>query len=251
MRERTLVVMLTYNERENLEGIASAVLAVDPSLDLLVVDDSSPDGTGVLADALAAAEPRLRVLHRDVKQGIGPAYVAGFRWALEHDYGRVVQMDADFSHRPEDLPKLLAAAEGADVVVGSRRVEGGAVTDWSLLRRAVSSFGSVYARFLLRLPVHDCTSGFKVIRREALEAIDLAQMHANGYSFQIELLDAWFRTGLRIVEVPIVFPDRAAGRSKMSIRIAAEAALVVLAFRFGVLRPAGAQARRKSRSSTS
>ena len=241
MAERTLVVMLTFNERENLERMVPAVLEVDPELDLLIVDDSSPDGTGELAEALAATRPRVHVLHRAAKQGIGPAYVDGFRWALARDYGRMVQMDADFSHRPQDLPLLLEASGDAEVVVGSRRVPGGAVTGWSLLRSSLSAFGSVYARTLLGLPVHDCTSGFKVLRRRALEVIDLDHVHSNGYAFQIELLYAWWRAGLQLAEVPIVFPDRMAGRSKMSVRIAAEAALVVLGFRLGLLRAAGAR----------
>lgn len=223
----SLVIVPTYNERENLVPFVNAVLAVEPDLDLLVVDDNSPDGTGRLAGELAEREPRVKVLHRPGKLGLGTAYIAGFRYALAHGYERIVEMDADFSHRPEDLPLLLEASETADLVIGSRNVPGGRVENWSPMRHLISKGGSLYARLLLRLPVRDCTGGFKCFRRAVLEALDLDAVRSNGYSFQIELNYLCHRAGFRIVEVPIVFPDRAAGRSKMSRRIVLEAALRV------------------------
>ena len=242
---RSLVVVPTYNEGENLTPLLRAVLAVAPEADVLVVDDASPDGTGSLADALARETGRVRVLHRSGKQGLGTAYVAGFRYALARGYDRVVEMDADFSHRPADLPRLLAAAGAADVVVGSRNVPGGRIVGWSLLRHAISKGGSLYARLLLGLPLRDCTSGFKCFRREALEALDLDALKANGYAFQVEVNHACARAGLRFAEVPIVFPDRTRGRSKMSGRIALEAAWMVLRLRLGgLLEPRRALARR-------
>lgn len=235
---RVVVVMPTYNERENIEGIVTAVLAVSGEFDLLIVDDSSPDGTGRRADELGLEEPRLHVLHRPGKEGLGPAYVEGLQWALDHGYGRAVQMDADFSHRPQDLPRLLAASAEADVVVGSRNIPGGSVADWSLPRRLLSKFGSWYVRALLQVKVRDCTSGFRVLSRRALAAVDYPAITSNGYAFQIELLYAWQAAGMRIIERPIVFPDRVRGSSKMSLAIAAEAALVVLRFKLGFSRPA-------------
>jgi dolichol-phosphate mannosyltransferase len=224
---RTLVIIPTYNERENLAPLVEAVLAVDRSLHLLIVDDHSPDGTGDLADALARDTGRVRVLHRPGKQGLGTAYIAGFRYALAHGYDRVVEMDADFSHRPADLPRLLHASDCADLVVGSRNVPGGRTEHWSPLRRLISKGGSLYARMLLGLPIKDCTSGFKCFRREVLAGINLEDVRSNGFGFQVELNWLAQRAGFRIVEVPIVFPDRTAGRSKMSPRIALEAAAVV------------------------
>jgi dolichol-phosphate mannosyltransferase len=220
---RSLVIIPTYNERDNLPTLAGAVLAIDPALDILVVDDASPDGTGTLAEQMAAETGRVHVLHRSGKQGLGTAYVAGFRRALADGYERVVQMDADFSHRPEDLPRLLAAAETADVVIGSRNVPGGRAVGWSPLRHAISRGGSLYTRLLLGLPVRDCTSGFKCFRREALARLPLSRLHASGYGFQVEVNYLCHRAGCRIVEVPILFPDRRAGRSKMSGRIVVEA----------------------------
>jgi dolichol-phosphate mannosyltransferase len=225
---RTLVITPTYNERENLAPLACAVLAVDPGIDILVVDDGSPDGTGAVADQLARNTGRVHVLHRTGKQGLGTAYVAGFRFALAHGYERVVEMDADGSHRPEDLGRLLAAADHADVVIGSRNVPGGRVVGWSRMRQMLSKGGSLYARAVLGLPVRDCTGGFKVFQRQALEALDSVGLRSNGYAFQIEVNHACVRAGLRIAELPIVFPDRSRGKSKMSGRIAIEAAAMVL-----------------------
>ncbi|MBT8335810.1 MAG: polyprenol monophosphomannose synthase [Gemmatimonadetes bacterium] len=223
--ERVLVVIPTYDERENLPRIVPAVLDVDDRIDILVVDDNSPDGTGAVADDLAAAySPRVHVLHREGKEGLGRAYLAGFAWALERDYGWVVEMDADLSHRPEDLPKLLAAAVDHPVVVGSRYVEGRVtVVNWPISRLIISLFGSWYARTITRLPIRDTTGGFNCFRREVLEALDFERIESNGYAFQIELkLRAW-RKGFALVEVPIVFTERDTGESKMSKRIVREA----------------------------
>jgi dolichol-phosphate mannosyltransferase len=228
---RSLVIIPTYNERENLPLLVEAILATDPDIDILVVDDASPDATGELAEQLATATGRVAVIHREDKLGLGTAYLAGFAWAIEHGYDRIVQMDADFSHRPEDLPRLLAASEEADLVIGSRNVAGGRITGWSPLRHLLSKGGSLYARLLLDLPVRDCTAGFKCFRREALAALDLSAIRANGYAFQIEVNHTCARAGLRITEVPVEFPDRTRGQSKMSGAIALEACLLVLRLR--------------------
>lgn len=232
--DRILVVIPTYDERENLPRIVPSVLDVDPRIDILVVDDNSPDGTGEVADQLAALHSgRLHVLHRAGKEGLGRAYLAGFAWALERGYGRVMEMDADLSHRPEDLPAMLAAAEEHPVVVGSRYV-GGRVTviNWPISRLILSLFGSWYARTITRLPIRDATGGFNCFRREVLEAVDLSRVQSNGYAFQIELkLRAW-RKGYSLVEVPIVFTERDTGESKMSNRIVREAVGKVWKLRF-------------------
>jgi dolichol-phosphate mannosyltransferase len=236
---RTLVVVPTYNERDNIVRLVLHVLAVDPALDMLIVDDASPDGTGEIADELARYETRVRVLHRGGKQGLGTAYRAGFVDALEHGYGRVVEMDADFSHRPADLPRLLsatAAPEAAQVAIGSRLVAGGRVVGWSAARQAISRGGSLIARCALGLSIHDCTSGFKCFRREALEALDLTRLRSNGFAFQVEVNAACARAGLRVVEVPITFPDRVRGASKMSWRIVVEALWLILLLRVARLR---------------
>lgn len=233
-----LVVLPTYIERENLSRLLPAILDVDPGLDLLVIDDNSPDGTGEEADRIAALNARVKVVHRARKSGLGTAYVAGFRYALSHGYDHVVEMDADFSHRPEDLPNLLSAAANADVVIGSRNVPGGTVIGWSWIRRFVSRGGSWYARLVLKLPVRDCTSGFKCFSRLALAHLDIDHLVSNGYAFQVEVNHACNQAGLKIVEVPITFPDRDAGRSKMSPAIAFEAAWLVLRLRFGIVRAA-------------
>ena len=234
---RTLVIVPTYNERENLPRLLAKLLTVASEVDVLVVDDASPDGTGDVADDFAALTPRVRVLHRAGKLGLGTAYVAGFRYALAHDYEAVVEMDADFSHRPEDLPGLLAAADYADVVIGSRNIPGGRVVGWSPLRHVISRGGSLYARLLLGLPIRDCTGGFKCFRRRALEALDLRAVRSSGYGFQVEINYACHRAGMRFAEVPITFPDRERGKSKMSKRILVEAAGMVLKLRAGLMRP--------------
>lgn len=220
---RALVVLPTYNERENLAQIVPAILAAAPEVDVLVVDDGSPDGTGALADGLAAAEPRVTVLHRARKDGLGRAYLAGFAVALERGYGRVLEMDADLSHDPAALPALLAASREADLALGSRYVPGGGTVNWGLGRRLLSRGGSLYARAILGLGVRDLTGGFKCFRREVLEAIDLRSVSSTGYAFQIELTWRAVRRGFRVVEVPITFVDRRVGQSKMSRGIVGEA----------------------------
>jgi dolichol-phosphate mannosyltransferase len=220
---RPLVVIPTYNERENLEAIVHAIREHLPQANLLIIDDASPDGTGEIADALALRLGGIDVLHRPGKLGLGTAYVAGFRFALEHDFDCVFEMDADFSHDPRHLPAILAAAERYDLVIGSRYVPGGATPDWRLIRRIISGGGNIFARNLLRLPIRDCTAGFKCYRRPVLAAMDLDRITLQGYAFQIETVYQTYRAGFRIGEVPIVFPDRRLGRSKMSRRIVAEA----------------------------
>ena len=227
MIDRACVVLPTYNERENLPEIVPAILAAAPELDVLVVDDSSPDGTGELADALARESPRVKVLHRPKKEGLGRAYLAGFAEALHRGYGRVLEMDADFSHAPAKLPELLAASRSADVVLGSRYVEGGGTVNWGLGRRVLSKGGSLYARTILSLSVRDLTGGFKCFRREVLEGLDLATVRSSGYAFQIELTYRAVRRGFTVREIPITFVDRRVGKSKMSRRIVAEALWMV------------------------
>jgi dolichol-phosphate mannosyltransferase len=227
------IVLPTYDEAENLEAMIAAVVPImreaagRDGFRVLVVDDDSPDGTGDIADRLAAEHPEVLVLHRSERQGLGPAYLAGFAEALGGGASHVMEMDADFSHEPHDLPRLLEAAEHADLVLGSRYVPGGVVTDWGLVRRIVSRGGSWYARRVLGLDVRDLTGGFKCFRREVLEAIDLPTIRSRGYAFQVELTYRAVRAGFRVTEMPIVFRDRRLGRSKMSWRIAGEAMLLV------------------------
>jgi dolichol-phosphate mannosyltransferase len=228
---QTIVVIPTFNERENLGPLVASILALEPPLDILVVDDNSPDGTGDLADEMARADQRVHVLHRPSKQGLGPAYRDGFRFALANGFSHVVEMDADGSHRPEDLPRLLSASASADLVIGSRNVAGGRAENWSWIRHVVSKGGSLYTRLVLGLPIRDCTSGFKCFRATVLESIPLGQVTANGYGFQVEMNWLTHRFGFRIAEVPIVFPNRRRGTSKMSMRIVAEALLLVLRLR--------------------
>lgn len=229
----TWIVLPTYNEAANLPGIATAILAALPGATLLVVDDSSPDGTGELADALAASDPRIRVRHRAAKQGLGRAYLDGFRVALEGGSAEIVQMDADWSHDPTSLPALLAPISRgeADLVIGSRYARGGRVEDWGLGRRLISRGGSLFARTILRLRPHDLTGGFKAWRATTLAAIPFGGVHAGGYVFQIEMTHRASRGGARVAEVPITFRDRRVGQSKMSRRIIAEALLVVIRLR--------------------
>ncbi|HEY7892692.1 MAG TPA: polyprenol monophosphomannose synthase [Solirubrobacteraceae bacterium] len=233
------LILPTYNEKENLEAMteaASAVLetATGGHFKILVVDDGSPDGTGQIADRLAATHDWLEVLHRTEKNGIGPAYLAGFAYALDHGARCAIEMDCDFSHDPADLARLLTAMEqGADLALGSRYVPGGGVVDWGLLRRFISQGGSTYARLVLGLGVRDLTGGFKCFRREVLEAIHFDSVRSQGYAFQVELTYRAVRSGFKVVEVPIVFRDRERGQSKMSWRIAAEAMFVVPRLRFG------------------
>jgi len=232
MGARVWVVIPTYNESANVEAIVDAVReALPPSRRILIVDDSSPDGTGAIADRLAEAHDDVAVLHRPGKAGLGPAYVAGFREALDGGAELIAQMDADFSHDPQDLPRMLEAAADADLVLGSRYVRGGGVTDWGAGRRAVSRWGSAYARTALGIGVQDLTGGFKVFRREVLESIDLPSSASLGYAFQVETTYRAVRAGFRVVEVPIVFRDRRVGESKMTGGIVFEAAWRVPAMR--------------------
>jgi dolichol-phosphate mannosyltransferase len=244
----TWVVLPTYNEADNLSGIATAILERLPGCTLLVVDDASPDGTGEMADRLATDEPRIRVHHRPGKQGLGKAYIDGFRVALDGGAQRVVQMDADWSHDPEYLPALVDGLVGgstaplpggADLIIGSRYVKGGGVLDWGIGRRVISRGGSIFARTVLGLRPHDLTGGFKAWRRAALEAIDWGRVHSGGYVFQIETTYLASRAGARVAETPIVFVDRRVGVSKMSRRIIVEALMVVLQLRWDELRGRG------------
>jgi dolichol-phosphate mannosyltransferase len=228
------LILPTYNEAENIEPFVAAVRGKLPSeARILIVDDGSPDGTGEIADRLAAEHEGLDVLHRPRKEGLGPAYIAGFRAALEGGAGLIVEMDSDFSHEPAYLPRLLEAMDRADLAIGSRYVAGGGVGDWGPLRRAISRGGSAYARFVLGIEVNDATAGFKCFRREVLEAIDLDLVQSRGYAFQVELTYRALQHGFRVVEVPIVFRDRSHGTSKMSRAIVAEAIWRVPLLRFG------------------
>ena len=222
---RAVLCLPTYNERENIEAMIDALGSVlDATTDrVLVIDDGSPDGTGDIADRLAGERPWVSVLHRPVKQGIGPAYIAGFRWALAEGAELVLEMDCDFSHDPADVPRLIAAAADAELVLGSRYAPGGGTANWGLVRRIVSRGGCLYAQVFLGLRVRDLTGGFKCFRRAALEAIDLDALSAHGYAFQIEATYRVSRAGLRVREVPITFVERRAGASKMTGSIVAEA----------------------------
>jgi len=217
----------TYNERVNVPLIVPAILGQDPRIDVLVVDDSSPDGTGELADQLAAENPRVHVLHRTQKEGLGKAYIAGFRWALDHGYDLIFEMDADFSHDPRFLPIFLDAIQDADLVIGSRYKTGVNVINWPISRLLLSLGANQYARLVTGLPLADSTGGFKCFRRRVLEAIPLERVRSNGYAFQIEMSYLAWRKGFRLKEIPIVFTDRVIGTSKMSSRIAIEAMLLV------------------------
>lgn len=222
-KPRTLVIVPTYNEKENLPLLVEAIHEVVPDFHILVVDDNSPDGTGDLADGMADKDDRIHVLHRSGKLGLGTAYIAGFKFALEHGYDRVQQMDCDFSHRPEDLPRFAEAIEEADVVLGSRWVKGGGTKNWPWYRKLISRGGSFYARSILGVGIRDLTGGFKCFRREVLESIDFDQVESEGYSFQIEMTWRALQKGFRVVEIPILFVERELGHSKMNQRIVWEA----------------------------
>jgi len=224
---RAIVVVPTYNEAENLPLLVPEILAQDPRLEILVVDDGSPDGTGQIADRLVEAENRVHVLHRDGKQGLGPAYRAGLKRALELGADFVIQMDADFSHPPSSLPQLLEEIESHDVVLGSRYLNGITVVNWPIERILISWFGNVYARRISGLPISDTTGGFRCIRRELLEKMGFERIHANGYAFQIEMNYRFVKQGARIKEVPFFFVDRTRGTSKLNFRIGLEALWVV------------------------
>ena len=221
---RVAVIVPTYNERANLEQIASRLRTAVPDADLLIVDDNSPDGTGEAADKLAAGDARIHVLHRPAKAGLGSAYIAGFRWALERDYGVLVEIDADGSHQPQELPALLAALEaGADLVIGSRYVPGGTVLNWPKSREVLSRGGNTYARVMLGIKVRDATGGYRAFRATALRQVGLDEVESQGYCFQIDLALRVIRAGLTVVEVPITFVERTQGASKMSRAVVAEA----------------------------
>ncbi len=229
----TLIIIPTYNELENLRPLLKEIFSNAPDTDILIVDDNSPDGTGQLADEIHTENPRVKVLHRAGKLGLGTAYIAGFKYAVEHNYDAAFEMDADFSHDPRYLPDFLKAIQHADLVIGSRYVPGGNTPNWSPVRRMISGCGNVFARFMLHIPVHDCTAGFRCYRREVLESIDLDTIRSQGYAFQVELAYRVMRQGFKIVETPIVFMDRRVGKSKMSRKIIIEAFTYVLRERFG------------------
>ncbi|MGZ4139623.1 MAG: polyprenol monophosphomannose synthase [Actinomycetota bacterium] len=236
---RVLVVLPTYNEAGTVQEVIERILASTPEVDVLVADDNSPDGTGAIADAIAAREPRVRVLHRPGKAGLGPAYVAGFRDGLARDYEALIEMDADLSHDPADVPRLIAAAQTADLVLGSRYAPGGGTRNWSKGRERLSRAGNTYARALLRIPVKDVTAGFRCYRREVLEALPLDQISSEGYGFQIEMAWRAWLMGFRVVEIPIVFTERREGVSKMSRAIVAEALRKVAVWGAKRARPSG------------
>ena len=227
MAERFLVILPTYNESQNLAQIVPGILEQDSRLEVLVVDDNSPDGTGQLADQLVTAFARVHVLHREHKEGLGKAYLAGFRWGLDRKFDRLLEMDADFSHDPKFLPTLLAAADSADLVLGSRYKSGVNVINWPMSRLLLSYFANIYVRWVTGLPLTDATGGFKCFRREVLEALPLERIQSNGYAFQIEMSFRAWRKKYRLVEVPIVFTDRVEGTSKMSKAIVREAVWMV------------------------
>ena len=230
---RVLVVIPTYNERDNLPKVIPLVLDTDPSVDVLVVDDNSPDGTGLMAAGMARDDPRVHALHREGKGGLGRAYIAGFKWGLDRDYGLFFEMDADLSHPPDKIPAMIEMSRKHPVVVGSRYVGRRVnVVNWPITRLIISVFGSIYARVITRIPVMDATGGFNCLRREVLEAVDLDRVESNGYTFQVELkLRAW-RKGFKPLEIPIVFTERETGESKMSKKIVLEAVWKVWKLRF-------------------
>jgi dolichol-phosphate mannosyltransferase len=227
--EKTLVIVPTYNERENLPRMAEHLLQMSTLVEMLVVDDNSPDGTGRIADELAAKHPTIHVLHRAEKSGLGRAYIDGFKWALERDYEFIFEMDGDFSHNPDDIPKFLEAAreQNADLVLGSRYSDGVRVVNWPLKRLMLSRSAGIYVRLITGMPFTDPTGGYKCFRRRALQAVNLDEVHSNGYSFQIEMTHRLWRQGMKVVEVPIVFTDRLRGQSKMSKQIVHEALIMV------------------------
>jgi len=231
--DRALVIVPTYNERFNIARLIPAVLAQDPGLEMLVVDDASPDGTGAVVDTIAANNSRVHILHREGKLGLGTAYIAGFRWALERRYDLVFEMDADFSHNPERLPEFLETVKEADVVIGSR-YQGGRVNvvNWPMSRLFLSYAANIYARGVTGLPIADATAGFKCFRRNVLESIDLNSVKSNGYAFQIEMSFRAWKRGFRLVEIPIIFFDRTEGVSKMSKKIFREAIWMVWRLRW-------------------
>ena len=226
-QQRALIIFPTYNERDNIEKIVHAVLPLDPRIHVLIVDDNSPDGTGEIADRLASQESKVNVLHRSQKDGLGRAYIAGFRWAIENEYDFIFEMDADFSHSPEYIKDFLREIQNYDVVLGSRYISGVNVINWPMSRLLLSYYANVYTRIVTGLPIRDATGGFKCFRRKVLETVDLDAVTSSGYSFQIEMSMRAWKKGFKIHEIPIVFVDRVAGASKMSKRIMREAIWMV------------------------
>ena len=241
---KTLVVVPTYNERENLPPLAKRLLSLPVKVEMLVVDDNSPDGTGKIAEDLSAKEPAIHVLHRAEKNGLGRAYIAGFKWALERDFDFVFELDGDFSHNPDDIPMFLEAASKSDLVLGSRYLNGIRVINWPLSRLMLSKSAAKYVKIITGMPFTDPTGGYKCFSRRALKAINLDEVNSNGYSFQIEMTHRLWRQGLKVVEVPIVFTDRFQGHSKMSGHIVREALIMVwrLFFQNKMRRKPGPQA---------
>jgi dolichol-phosphate mannosyltransferase len=238
MSDKALVIVPTYNERDNLPPLIERLMKLPVTVEVLVVDDNSPDGTGKLADEIAAKNPQVKVLHRKEKNGLGRAYIAGFKWALERDYEFIFEMDGDFSHNPDDVPSFLKAAQNADLVIGSRYRDGIRVINWPLKRLMLSMGAGQYVRMITGMPISDPTGGYKCFRRKTLQALDLDAIRSNGYSFQIEMSHKIWRQGLRIAEVPIIFTDRFVGTSKMSRKIVWEALFMVwrLLFQNGLRR---------------
>jgi len=230
---KTLIIVPTYNEIDNLRPLVETIFSYAPATDILIVDDNSPDGTGKLADELHNEHAQVQVLHRPGKLGLGTAYTAGFKYAIEQGYDAAFEMDADFSHDPQYLPDFLEAIEFADLVIGSRYIRGGDTPNWSFVRRLISGCGNIFARFMLGIPVHDCTAGYRLYRREALERLDLDTIQSQGYAFQVEMAYRVMKQGFKIVETPIIFMDRRVGKSKMSRKIVIEGFTYVLKTRFG------------------
>ena len=229
---KTLIIIPTYNEIDNLSPLLKEIFSYAPETDILIVDDNSPDGTGDLADEFHQQNAHVHVLHRAGKLGLGTAYIEGFKYAIEHTYDAAFEMDADFSHDPRYLPDFLNAIENADLVIGSRYIPGGDTPNWTILRRLISGGGNIFARFMLGIPVHDCTAGYRCYRRKVLESIDLDSIQSQGYAFQIELAYRVMQHGFKIVETPIVFMDRRVGKSKMSRKIVIEGFTYVIKARF-------------------
>src|SRR5438874_9684224 len=232
---KTIIIIPTYNEIDNVRPLLQEIFLYAPDTDVLIVDDNSPDGTGKLADEIHDEDPRVRVMHRTEKAGLGKAYIAGFKYAIEYGYDAAFEMDADFSHDPRYLPDFLKAIEKADLVIGSRYIPGGDTPNWTILRRLISGGGNVFARFMLGIPVHDCTAGYRCYRRQVLESIELNTIESQGYAFQVELVYRVYKHGFKIVETPIIFMDRRVGKSKMSRTIFLEGFTWVIRTRFGRL----------------
>ena len=228
-----VVVVPTYNERENIEELIGKTLSTSPDIDIVIVDDNSPDGTGEIAEKIAKENPRVKVLHRPGKMGLGSAYVEGFKWALEKGYDFIMEMDADFSHNPEDIPRFIEKIKEYDLVIGSRYTDGVSVVNWPISRLLLSYFANIYARTVTGVPIMDLTGGFKCFRREVLESINLDTIMSDGYAFQIEMNYRAYKKGFRITEIPIIFIERRAGSSKMSKKIVWEAFWLVWKLRFG------------------